>query len=327
MLGNFNMSRFEYPLGPTTFFKTNIWYCYEASVTKGNPWSKSQLLHLSPSGIEVPFFWWVVPAVFLDYIMWMEGCRSTTSILIGSFFPLWDSNRNSKMEDKQTSLDCSKLQLHFQYSYSHISAPNTRTTCHGHSQQVKSTPFNQLHPHLLAAFHQLLLLFLGCSEIHSLLAKTVPCHRFTQPNRHRHKDGRRQLHVEPRLAVKGRCYTAATPPWETKILKFRCFVKMPLFFFEILLETNIAPFRGNFEYGFSFSKGGICDRSLEGIISLKCYLFFCCVKIHGSGLQGMDVWMCGCVGSGVKNHMLPQNLQYAQHTWKHITSHVSMLFP
>lgn len=67
MLGNFNMSRFEYLLGLTTFFKTNIWYCYKASVTKGNPWSESQLLHLSSSGkIRSPFFWWVVPAVFLD---------------------------------------------------------------------------------------------------------------------------------------------------------------------------------------------------------------------------------------------------------------------
>lgn len=81
---------------------------------------------------------------------------------------LRDSNRNSKMEDKQTSLGCSKLQLHFQYSYSYVSASNTRTTCHGHSQQVKSTPFNQLHPHLLAAFHQLLFLFWA-------VLRSIPC--------------------------------------------------------------------------------------------------------------------------------------------------------
>ena len=156
------------------------------------------------------------------------------------------------MDDKQTSLDCSKLQLHFQYSYSHISVSNTRTTCHGHSQEAKSIPFNQLHPHLLAAFHQ----------------------PFYTAKSHRHKDGRRQLHVEPRLAVRVDA-RPPTPPRETEILKFLCFVKMHLFFFgDTLLETNIAPFRGNFEYGFSFSKGGICDRSLEGIISLKCYLFF-----------------------------------------------------
>ena len=261
------------------------------------------------------------------------------------------------MDDEATSLDCSKLQLHFQYSYSYISVPNTWTTCHGHSQQAKSTPLNQLEPHLLAAFHQLLFLFWAVlRSIPCWRSKPVHCHRFPPQNRTSTKTGGVNCTLNlvfpsrldatlPSSRTNGVAFLG--PKWwalekVTNSLQNWQFLVSMLDFWGVTSWNFDASHKYLFflflRYPHKTNKSSLKMAILKmiflfqrwnvlGIISLKCYLF-CFVKIHGSGLQCIDVSNCG----GYAPYAPPKSgwrrdLQHAQPTWKHITSHMNMIFP